>query len=142
MLWPAQDRWRHHRRHSRWAIAAVAAAAAAGMPLATWAVEKDWNPAVGSGNWTTPGNWVQGTAPAVLDTVFIANNDATNRTITFDYTGGANFLALRLDNTGGGTNVLLQNANGMSATYEAIGFSGIGVYTQNGGTNFVSGSGT
>jgi hypothetical protein len=46
------------------------------------------------------------------------------------------------DNIGGGTNTLLQNANGLSATYEAIGFSGIGIYNQNGGTNFVSGSGT
>src|SRR5438046_1853864 len=70
------------------------AAAAAAMPLPTaLAVEKDWNPAVGSGNWTTPGNWVQGSTPAILDTVFVVNNDATNRTITFDYTGGANFLA-------------------------------------------------
>src|SRR5437588_5722843 len=69
--------------------------AAAAAPLPALAVEKDWNPAVASGNWTTPGNWVQGSIPAGFDTVFIVNSDATNRIVTFDYTGGANFLAFR-----------------------------------------------
>jgi hypothetical protein len=138
MPWPSQDRRRHGGR-SRWAIAAVAAAATS-IPLTARAAEKDWNPAVGSGNWTTPGNWAQGVIPAALDTVFIVNNDATNRIVTFDYTGGTVFQAFRLDNVGGGTNALLQNSNTLSAGYEAIGVSGIGIYTQNGGTDNVIGS--
>jgi hypothetical protein len=104
--------------------------------------DKHWNPAIGSGNWTTPNDWIPTLPPSSLDAVSIVTNDALNRIVTFDSTANLTYQGFRLDNTGGGTNTLLQNANTFVSTYEMIGISGLGVYNQNGGTNYTFGSGT
>jgi hypothetical protein len=137
MLSRAHDR-RRRRRHWRQPVFAAAAAA---LPLSALA-DKNWNPAIGSGNWSTPHNWIPTLPPSSGDNVSIVTNDALNRIVTFDSTDNLTYQGFRLDNVGGGTNTLLQNANALNAAYEMIGISGIGVYTQNGGTNFVTGSGT
>src|SRR5947209_3753128 len=90
-------------RHSRGRLAgwlALSAAAATAIPaMRAFAVEKDWKAAVGSGNWSTAANWLQGNIPASFDDAVIVHNDSTNRIVTYDYTGIAITLSsLTLDN--------------------------------------------
>ena len=85
------------------------ALAAAAVPLVSSAVEKDWKTNIGSGNWTLANNWQQLIIPLAGDDAWIANNDAINRVITYDYAGLPITLAtLRMENIGTGTNTLTQ----------------------------------
>jgi hypothetical protein len=133
----------HHRRRRRvsrksscglLALAATAAAA----PLASRAATDNWQ--VGSGNWSTPGNWTTG-LPADGDQISITESDAVNRVITYDYSGTNTFLSLTLDNTGTGINTLSQSAHALSIFSEQIGYEGNGVVNQSGGTHTIRGGG-
>ena len=100
-MWTGKNRDRRARRHAPHArgtriderrsleslVAAAAAAAVAVLPLPAMAIEKDWKSTVGSGNWSTAANWLQGTIPASFDDAVIVHNDAINRVITYDYAG-------------------------------------------------------
>ena len=131
---------RPRRLPSRRKLATLCFAAAA-VPWPALAVEKDWKTTVGSGSWSTlfPGNWLQGAIPAAGDDAYIVHNDAINRIVTYDYTGGPITLgSVHLDNTGAGTNTLSQSANVLSSTTEYVGFFGGGVHLQSGGANSAS----
>src|SRR5438477_7824214 len=123
----SRSRQRSSRSASKSAL--VIAAAAGTLPAA--ALQKDWKNTLSTGNWSTPGNWVQNSIPAGLDDAFIVSTDGTNRVVTYDYAGAPVTLAsLRLDNTGTGTNTLSQGGNTLSAIAEYVGYSGHGAYTQ------------
>src|SRR6266700_1789411 len=84
--------------------------AAALVPLPAAALDVNWQS--GSGNWSTPSNWLPGAIPNDGADVVVASNDATSRTITYDFADAPLLLnTLSLDNTGGGTNTLLQTGN-------------------------------
>lgn len=121
---------------------ASAAVAGVALPLAASALEKDWKSTVGSGGWSTSTNWTP-SAPAAGDDAVISHNDATNRVVTYDYTGASITLnSVRVDNLGTGTNLLSQSANSLTALSEYIGYNGTGTYLQTGGVNSVTGTGT
>jgi hypothetical protein len=81
--------------------------------------------------------------PVNADDAFIVNNDALVRTVTYDFADAPLLLnTLWLDNTGGGTNTLLQSGNAFSAPGQYIGVNGYGSFIQTGGSNSLIGFGT
>ncbi len=94
----------------------------------------------GSGNWSTPGNWIGG-VPTAGGNVLSTHIDATNRTINYDYTGGAISLnSMAIDNQGAGIELFSQAANNFTAAFSNIGESGKGNWQLSGGTfNLTSG---
>jgi hypothetical protein len=117
------------------ALPLIAAAGVAGLgssPRASAGADF-WN--AGDGNWSDPANWSSG-VPGVSSDAYIVQNDAVARTISYDFIGTAITLkSLALDNTGGGTNILTQAANSLSATTQFIGSNGAGIFNQSGGSN-------
>jgi hypothetical protein len=123
-------------------LRAAAIAAVGGLSATALAAEKDWKSAVGIGNWSTPGNWVQGSIPANGDDVFIVDNDIANRVVVYDYTGTNTFRNLNLDNLGPGTDTLAQSANNLTVTgSELVGINGRGALNLSGGIHVISGAG-
>src|SRR5277367_1057899 len=130
-----------HRR--RWMV--LAATVAALPVVASASTTRNWF--VGSGNWSTPGDWNPSGVPAAGDYANIINGDATTRTITYDYTGAAVTLTgIFLSDTSGGSEVLSMTSTGTALTtdFEFVGgylfssLNGAGVLTQSVGTNSVS----
>jgi hypothetical protein len=127
-----------HRRRAAFSLAAAAAVIA---PLPACAIDVNWQ--TGTGNWSTPSNWLLGVLPVNADDAFIMSNDAVNRTVTYDFADAPLLLnTLWLDNTGGGTNTLLQSGNVFSAPGQYIGVNGYGSFIQTGGSNSLVGFGT
>ncbi|HUB27237.1 MAG TPA: PEP-CTERM sorting domain-containing protein [Tepidisphaeraceae bacterium] len=136
------------RRRRRKAIKAAAGAAVAagfvtfGVCAPGNAQTDNW--IAGNSDWNTPANWSLGTAPSG-GIVNISDDDAQDRTITYDYTGPQVTLStLTIVNTGGGTNTLAMGDSSptLTADYEIIGFSGsgatlsgVGVITQGSSIN-------
>ena len=91
----------------------------------------------GTGNWSLAANWSAG-VPTSLS-VSISNNDAVNRTVTYDYTGSPVTLGqIGINNSGGGTDTLSMPGHVLTTTGLSIGngpaASGGGAMIQNGGT--------
>src|ERR1700722_2946124 len=137
------------RRRIKWLTTAVAAMGAV-WPCSQSAVNAastdSW--IAGSSNWNSPVNWSLGVVPGTLGPVSISDNDAQDRTITYDYIGSTVTLStLTVVNIGGGTNALTIGGNnsGLLATTELIGnsgsgstLSGVGVLIQSASMNTVS----
>ncbi len=98
----------------------------------TWGASLTWG--VSSGDWSIASNWSGMVLPGTSDTAYIASGRTT--TITqFGTTSGT----LSLGSSGAGSGSVLMTAGGLSTTnYEYIGDSGIGSFTQMGGTNWIS----
>src|SRR5207237_690276 len=103
-------------RRARGGCRAALCLASAAAAWHAFAAEKDWNPTVSSGNWTTPGNWLQNAPPADQDDVVITNTpDAGDHNVTYDYTGPTIVLdSVRIENIGTGTNTLTQTLGTLS----------------------------
>jgi hypothetical protein len=127
------------QRRKRAALLA-AAAAAASMPLF-------WRPVAAaaaprsyigpSGSWNSATNWVGLAIPSAGDDATLnTSSGAPPIVVTFDGNYAAPLNSLTLDGLGANTVSLLQTANNqMFANAEYVGFTGMGVYTQNNGTN-------
>jgi autotransporter-associated beta strand protein len=86
---------------------------------------------VSSGDWSVPGNW-GGTLPTPSDDAYITNGGTA--TVS---TGGPACNNLLLGATAG-SGALALTAGSLSAGTEWLGYSGLGVFTQSGGTNTAS----
>src|SRR5438105_10780939 len=80
------------RRHQIWTAAIAAMAASIPAVRRAQGSPDNWQTLIGSGNWNTAGNWTGGIPTNGAD-VFIVHNDATNRVVTYDYTGTNSFLS-------------------------------------------------
>jgi hypothetical protein len=91
-------------------------------------------------NWNTAGNWSfdggAGVVPQTDDEVTIAPSTTSSFTVNYNYNGAAVTLdSLTVDrpNTSG-TNTLVMASDSLSAETVYVGYSGIGVVNQSGGT--------
>jgi hypothetical protein len=92
----------------------------------------------GSGNWTLASNWNNNVPVGSID-VFSRHNDATNRTINYDYGGPSIQLnSMTIENTATGSELFQQTANTFNSLTETIGDSGSGYWTLGGGTHNVT----
>ena len=134
------------RRHLGRAVAALAAAGASLLfSAAADAVTRTWT--AGSGNWSNGADWSPTGVPTSGDVAEIVNDDATNRTVNYDYSGNAVTLnSLLLLNSGTASDTFSMPGNSLSATNEWVGFdptndvSGGATFAQTGGENSISDS--
>ena len=100
------------------------------------AVDKYW--ADGSGQWDASGNWDPSGQPQAGDDVYLAQDDAADRTVTYYNTTNPDAVldSLTIDATGLGTMTLdMPNDHALSVTTEYVGYDGRGVVTQSAGTH-------
>ena len=109
------------------AIVAIVAAGEAAGASRTWQVS--------SGNWSTASNWSGALLPTASDTAYIASGD----TATINSTQpGATSGTLSLGSSSAGSGSVLMTSGSLSTiTYEYVGDSGIGNFTQPGGSNSI-----
>jgi hypothetical protein len=139
------------RRRSHFLFGAAAATASlisARDVLA--AAQTNWN--TNSANWNTAGNWTNGVPTTDGELAYITEDDATNRTISYNYNGAAVTLGqLTVSNEGSGTNSLSMTTAGLVliSNYEFVGgyvtlssvnLPGNGSVTQSAGTNTLIGA--
>src|SRR5258706_9909458 len=128
------------RMRSHWPQAAICLAAAAAAPIGALAVEKDWNPAILSGDWSNAANWLQAAPPVDGDDVLITKlGDPLNHVVNF---GGPDVSVntLTVDNaSAGSTNTLVLSTASLTVlNTQYIGVLGSGALTQTGGNNFTN----
>lgn len=143
-----QDRSENQTHKRRIKLVAAVVATDGAMSLRSMALAQD-NWIAGSSNWNNAANWSSG-IPGAGDTVDILNDDTTSPVITYDYAGAAVTLgSLTVSNSGGGTESLVFNSSSpvLSSLDENTGDSGngstqagVGVLTQSGGMNTLSGT--
>jgi hypothetical protein len=105
------------------ATAAILAAGEARAQGLTWQVS--------SGDWSLASNW-GGTLPTGTDAAFIVNGGTANRTQL-----GETYGTLALGSGAGRGTVLMTAGNLTATSYEYLGNSGKGTFTQSGGANAV-----
>ncbi len=111
----------------------VAAAAVGSLrSVASAQMFTDWT--AGSSDWDTATNWSNGEPLTPGEVASISNFDATNRTITYDYSGEPDWGAVNVNNADGGTNTLSMTTSGLTLAateyvggYNTIGLSFTGV---------------
>ena len=127
---------RKKRRNGRarsWLVVAALAAA----PASALAAKTTWTFS-GNGSWTVASNWLGGT-PVNGSDVFIRDNDAINRTISYDYSGASiQFNTVTVENSGTGSDAFSQSANTFNSVTEIIGNAGTGYWSLSGGTHNVT----
>jgi fibronectin-binding autotransporter adhesin len=143
MKWrPARLPWRSQMGHAKWLT--VIAAVGVGLPGWQSSARAQTDSWIGSSsNWSNPANWSLDTVPSNFQSANISDNDAQDRTVTYDYNGPQVTLAtLTVVNTGGGTNSLVMGASSSAVYAEDLlvgapgsgsTLGGVGVLSQSGG---------
>jgi hypothetical protein len=95
-------------------------------------------------SWNAAGSWSPGSVPVAGEAAYLAFSDGVSRSIGYDYTGSAITLySVTVDltaGTGSATTTLSMGANNLSVNgYELVGDRGVGLFSQSGGTNSISG---
>jgi len=127
-------------RHRHWATSAAVLVSLMLMPLATYGQDNYW---IGnSGWWDNILNWSLNEQPDGGDDVHLTQSDGIDREVYYRTSADPSPLlgSLSIDATNSGTITFLQDSYSLSATNEHIGTSGIGTFTQSGGTNTITDS--
>jgi hypothetical protein len=120
-------------------------AAAAALPAAhSFATTRQW--VGGTSNWNTAANWNPSGVPGSGDTANVTGTTSASQTITYNYNGTAQTLAVctvdLIGGSAGSSETLSMSANTLAATTVNVGDSGsssngVGAFNQSGGDNAV-----
>ena len=91
-----------------------------------------WN--TGSGFWNVAANWTPAVVPPAGTIARIVNNDAVNRTVTFNFNYTTPLTEVILSQNGAGTNTLTIGANQLLSGAMSIGDGGRGAVNHLAGT--------
>ena len=116
-----------HARVSRLGLLGCAAVAILIMLPTSVQADVNWN--VSSGDWSIVSNWNTGVLPTSADSATIANGGTASITTT-----GPQCESLSLGGSDGSGTVQM-TAGSLSASLQTVGDSGMGSFTQSGGTN-------
>lgn len=89
--------------------------------------------------WSNTACWNPNSIPTGSDTVYVPTVSSSNTLLTIDGTTGAAIAGtVYIDASVGTTVTLQQTASSLGATWEYVGYSGSGAFTQSGGVNGVN----
>ena len=121
-------------RYARSALIAALSIVATGRVSQTLAANYSWN--LTSGSWSVGSNWTpNGGPPLGTDTAWVVDGGTAT-----DNLPSGNCSTLYLGGALSGTVVLVSGGSlGLAANGEIVGYTGVGTFTQSGGTNEATG---